>query len=399
MVFFANILKKVKPSATLILAAQADQMKKDGLDIVNMTVGEPNFSTPEHIKEAAKSAIDANQTRYTSFYGIPSLRQEIIKYVKEYYDVDYDVENTIVTCGAKQAIYNALKATLNPNDEVIIITPYWVSYIDMVQLNGGNPVICNANTDGNIDLNHLQSLINAKTKWIILNSPNNPSGFVYNRSTIENLINILNKNTHIHVLTDDIYHRMTYNSEFINPLHVDQTLKDRILIINGFSKSCAMTGWRVGFAVGASKLIQMMGMVQSQSTSCICSIAQHAALSALQEKDKTDQFILTMNKDINEKRLKMIDFFHSSNIDFINPSGAFYFMISCKKYYGRKSLTGTLIENENDFAEVLLKEYLISTVPGNAFGMQNYIRISYAVTPENIGKFTLRMRRLENELS
>lgn len=398
MVFFANILKKVKPSATFILSAQAAQMKKDGLDIVNMTVGEPDFNTPEHVANAAKIAIEGNQTKYTSFYGIPELRHEICRYIHKYYDIEYKNENVIVTCGAKQAIYNAFKATLNTHDEVIIITPHWVSYVDMVQLNGGNPVICKSIADGNIDLDHLRSLINPRTKWIILNSPNNPSGFVYDRKTMEKLDYILNENPHVHVLADDIYHRLIYNNEFVSLLHVDKDLKDRILIINGFSKSCAMTGWRVGFAVGHEQLIKNMGIVQSQSTSCICSIAQHAALSALKEFEKTDQFIAKMNQNKNEKRLKLIDFFQNSEIEFIKPSGAFYFMISCKKYYGKKSLGGLEINNENDFSKMLLGEYLISIVPGNSFGMKDYVRISYAISSDNLEKFMERMEKMQNDL-
>lgn len=399
MVFFANILKKVRPSATLILAAQAGEMKSEGLDVVNMTVGEPNFSTPTHVAEAAKMAIDAHYTKYTSFYGIPALRSAICQYVKKYYNIDYNNDNVIVTCGAKQAIYNTLKATLNPNDEVIVITPCWVSYVDMVQLNGGNPLICKATASGDIDFDHMQSLINPKTKWIILNSPNNPSGFVYGRKTMEKLVDILNKNPHVHVLADDIYHRLIYSGEFINPLHIQPELKDRILIINGFSKSCAMTGWRVGFAVGNEKLIKNMGMVQSQSTSCICSIAQHAALAALQDLEKTDQFIAEMNRNTNTKRLKLINFFQSNQINFINPSGAFYFMLSCKKYYGKTSAKGVEINNENDFSRVMLGEYLISTVPGNAFCMNDYVRISYAISEEDLAKFMERMQQLQKDLS
>lgn len=394
----ANILKHIKPSATLILAEQARKMEAEGLDIINLTVGEPDHLTPEHVCTAARKAIDKRKTLYTSYYGIPELRDEICHYIENYYCIDPARENVIVTNGAKQAIYNALRATLNPQDEVIVFTPYWVSYVDMIRLCGGTPVICKCLPNGSIDLERLAFLINSKTKWIIINSPNNPSGLIYNRETMQKLAEILHKHQHVHVLTDDIYHRLSYDEKFISILHVNPALKERTLIINGFSKSCAMTGWRVGYAAGNKQLIKSMGTIQSQSTSCICSIAQHAALAALQEKDLTDKFIAQMSKSIDERRIMIMNFLHNADFKFLKPSGAFYFLISCENFLQKKSLKGLEINNDADFAKVLLQEYLIATVPGSEFGHENHMRISYVVSEENLEKFMERMQKVRKEL-
>lgn len=399
MTFESHLLKQIQPSATLLLSAQAKEMQKKGLDVVNMTVGEPDFYTPEHIKDAAKQALDGNKTFYTSFFGIDALREEIVKYIKKYYDVDYQRQNTIVTCGAKQALFNALKATLNPNDEVIIIAPYWTSYLEMIKLCGGIPVICPADSEGKVDIKKLNQLINGKTKWLIINSPNNPSGVVYDEDIIKKIVNITHENQHLHLMCDDIYHQLIYEGQFCSPLHIDPNLQDRVLIINGFSKSCAMTGWRVGFAIGPEALIKNMGTVQSQSTSGICSIAQYAALAALQQKEKTQEFITQMNHINDKRRLKLIDFFSQNGFEFIKPNGAFYFLLSCQKYHGIKTSTHNTITNDTEFSQYLLKHHLISSVPGIEFGFPNYIRISYATSEEKLEKFMQRILTLNKDFS
>ena len=383
MSFLAKNLNNIKPSPTIAVSMKAAQLKSQGKDIISLGMGEPDFDTPENIKEAAIKAIKAGDTKYTAVDGTPTLKKAIIAKFKRDNDLEYEANQITVGTGAKQVLYNALMATLNEGDEVIIPAPYWVSYPDMVLLAGGTPVIVESSAKNNfkITAKDLESKITLKTKWLILNSPSNPTGACYSKEELKELAEVLLKHPQVHILADDIYEHLIFDgSKFFTIAQVEPKLKDRTLTVNGVSKAYSMTGWRIGFAAGPVELIKAMATIQSQSTSSPSSISQAASVEALigdQSYLKTNATLFQKRRDMVVKMLNEID-----GIDCNIPNGAFYVFPSCQGLFGCKTKSGQVINNCNDFATYLLEEALVAVVPGVAFGASSFFRISYAASEE-----------------
>ena len=383
MSFLANSLSKIKPSPTIAVSMKAAELKAAGKDIISLGMGEPDFDTPDNIKEAAKNAINKGDTKYTAVDGTPALKKAVIEKFKRENGLEYKASEIIVSGGAKQVIYNGLVATLNPGDEVIIPAPFWVSYPDMVLLAGGNPVIVESSETNNFKISPsaLEKAITPKTKWLILNSPSNPTGACYTKAELKSLAEVLLRHPQVHVMTDDIYEHLIFDGfEFATIAQVEPQLKERTLIINGVSKAYSMTGWRIGYGAGPEKLIKTMSMIQSQSTSSPCSISQAASVEALigtQSFIKPNAEIFQKRRDMVAKMLNAIE-----GINCNIPNGAFYVFPSCKGLFGKKTPAGKVIENDNDFASYLLEEALVAVVPGVAFGAAGFFRISYTASEE-----------------
>jgi aspartate aminotransferase len=362
---------------------KAAELKAQGKDIISLGMGEPDFDTPENIKAAAIVAINKGDTKYTAVDGTPALKKALIAKFQRENDLEYKANEIIVSGGAKQVIYNALVATLNAGDEVIIPAPYWVSYPDMVLLAGGEPVIVDSSEKNNFKISptSLDEAITPKTKWLVLNSPSNPTGACYTKAELKALAEVLLKHPHVHIMSDDIYEHLIFDGfEFATMPQVEPKLKDRCLIVNGVSKAYSMTGWRIGYGAGDAKLVKAMLTIQSQSTSSPCSISQAAAVEAL----AGTQSFIKPNAEIFEKRRNMVVEM-LNKIDGINcntPNGAFYVFPSCLGIYGKKTPTGNVIENDNDFAAYLLEDALVAVVPGVAFGAAGFFRISYTASEE-----------------
>jgi len=397
--FISKRLDKIKPSATLALAAKAQELRAEGKDVIGLSVGEPDFDTPEPIREAAKKAIDNGQTRYTNIAGTPELRQAICDKFKCENNLDYKTSQIIVGTGGKQVIYNAFMASLNAGDEVIITAPYWLSYPDMVKLAEGTPVIIEPKDEDEFKLTPqaLEKSITAKTKWVIINSPSNPTGAAYSEAELTALGEILKKHPHVHVLSDDIYEHLIYdNFKFSTIAEVVPELYDRTLVVNGVSKSYAMTGWRIGYAAGSEKLIKAMSKVQGQSTSNPSSISQAAALEALngdQEFLKDWRIIFKERRDLVVSMLQKTE-----GLECSSPKGAFYVFASCKGVIGKKTPDGKVIENDMDFADYLLEKHNLVIVPGTAFGFSPYFRVSYALDKKTLTKACERIKKACEEL-
>jgi len=383
MSFLASSLSNIKPSPTIAVSMKAAELKAQGKDIISLGTGEPDFDTPDNIKEAAKKAIDQGQTKYTAVNGTPELKKAIINKFKNENSLSYETNQIIVSTGAKQIIYNALVASLNPGDEVIIPAPYWVSYPDMVLLAGGQPVIAETTASNNFKLSpsDLEAKITDKTKWIILNSPSNPTGSCYTDAELKALADILLKYPNIHILSDDIYEHLLFdNLKFSSIINVEPALKDRTLVINGVSKAYAMTGWRIGYAAGDAKLVKAMSMIQSQSTSSPSSIGQAAAVEAL---NGPQDYIASSKKAFQERRDMVVELLNSiTGISCNKPNGAFYVFPSCEKLVGKTLPNGKKVGNDNDFASYLLEEAGVAVVPGVAFGAPGFFRISYAASTD-----------------
>jgi len=381
--FLSSNLSNIKPSPTIAVSTKAAELKAAGKDIISLGMGEPDFDTPENIKQAAISAIKAGETKYTAVDGSPALKKAVVAKFKRENGIEYLPNQISVSTGAKQVIYNALVATLNPGDEVIIPAPYWVSYPDMVLLGLGVPVIVESSAKNNfkITTSDLEAKITPKTKWLILNSPSNPTGSCYNENELKELAAILLKYPQIHILSDDIYEHLIFDGlKFATIAAIEPRLKDRCLVVNGVSKAYAMTGWRIGYGAGSEKLIKAMGIIQSQSTSCPSSISQAAAIEALngiQDFIKPNAALFQNRRDMVVNALNQIE-----GIDCNVPNGAFYVFPSCHGIYGRKTPAGNEIKNDNDFATYLLEEALVAVVPGIAFGAPGFFRISYAASEE-----------------
>lgn len=377
----ADRLNAVKPSPTMAVTAKAAQMKAEGIDVIGLGAGEPDFDTPEPIRNAAKKAMDEGQTRYTPVGGTPALKQAIIAKFKRENQIDYAAEEIIVGCGGKQVIFNALLASVNPGDEVIIPAPYWVSYPDMTRFAEGVPVIVNCPAEQGFKLTAeaLENAITKKSKWLILNSPSNPTGAAYSKAELEALIAVIERHPQLMVMSDDIYEHLVYgDTTFYTLAQLAPQLKERILTVNGVSKAYAMTGWRIGYAGGPAALIKAMSKIQSQSTSNPCSISQAAAVEAL----NGDQTFLNgwreafaRRRDLVVSKLNAIP-----GIDCLTPEGAFYVFPSCKSVLGGQLKTAT------DFSAYLLEEAKVAVVMGEAFGMDGHFRISYATSDELLEK-------------
>ena len=392
MSIVSNNLKKIKPSPTLAVTQKARELKAAGKNVIGLGAGEPDFDTPDNIKKAAIAAINAGDTKYTAVDGTPKLKKAIIEKFKRENGLSFENNQISVGAGGKQIIYNAMMATLNPSDEVIIPAPYWVSYPDIVLLAGGKPVIVECSEEENFKISpkKLESAITEKTKWLMLNSPSNPTGSCYTEPEINSLANILNKQKHVHILSDDIYEHITYeNFKFFTIAQIKE-LKDRILTMNGVSKSYAMTGWRIGYAAGPKDLIKAMAKIQSQSTTNPSSISQAAAVEALNGKQ---DFIVERSKSFQQRRDFVLNELKSiKGISCLKPEGAFYVFPSCSNLLGKKDPNGKFLKTDNDFVESLLENQDIAVVQGSAFGLNGFFRISYATSMDNLKKAMKKMK-------
>ena len=393
-------LSRVKPSPTIAVSTKAAEMKAAGEDVIGLGAGEPDFDTPGNIKAAGIAAINAGKTKYTAPDGIPELKQAICAKFKRENGLDYTPAQVSVGTGGKQILYNALMATLNPGDEVVIPAPYWVSYPDMVLLAGGEPVIAEASMQTGYKLtpDQLESAITPRTKWFIFNSPSNPTGAGYSRAELKALTDVLLRHPHVWVMTDDMYEHLAYGDfEFCTPAEVEPRLYDRTLTCNGVSKAYAMTGWRIGYAAGPEKLIAAMRKIQSQSTSNPCSVSQWAAVEAL---NGTQDFLATNNEVFKRRRdlvVKMLN--EAEGIVCPTPEGAFYVYPSIAELIGKTSAKGTVIENDEAFATALLEETGVAVVFGAAFGLSPNFRVSYATSDEALKEACTRIQKFCASLS
>ncbi len=383
MPFVSDALLRVKPSATIAVTQKARDLKNAGRDIISLSVGEPDFDTPDNIKKAAIAAIERGETKYTPVCGIGPLREAIVEKFKRENKLDYKPSQTIVGTGGKHILFNAFLATVNPGDEVIIPAPYWVSYPDMVAIAGGTPVPVETNMEHGFKLqaDALDKAITPKTKWLILNSPSNPSGAAYTREELKALTDVLLRHPQVWVLTDDIYEHLTYGDfRFTTVAQVEPGLLDRTLTMNGVSKSYAMTGWRIGYAAGPELLIKAMDTLQGQQTSGACSIAQWAAVEALtgpQDFIPERAAIFEKRRDLVVSMINQAKYLHCPS-----PEGAFYVYPSCKEAIGKKVPDGKVIANDEDFVAALLEAEGVAAVQGSAFGQGPNFRISYATSTE-----------------
>ncbi len=399
MAFLADALNRIKPSATIALTQKARELKAEGKDILSLTTGEPDFDTPDNVKAAAIDAIRRGETKYTPVAGIVPLREAIAKKFKRENGLDYKASQTIVGTGGKQVIYNALLATLNPGDEVVIPTPYWVSYPEMVALNGGTPVFVETTIEHDFKLQaaDLDAKITRKTKWIILNSPSNPSGAAYSWAEMKAITDVLVRHPQVWILTDDMYEHLTYGDfKFCTPAQVEPSLYERTLTMNGVSKAYAMTGWRIGYAAGPESLIKAMDMVQGQQTSGACSIAQWAAVEAL---DGTQAHLPVFRKAFEERRDLVVSMLNQAKgLHCPKPEGAFYVYPSCKGLIGSAAPSGKIIQTDEDFVGELLAAEGVAVVHGTAFGLGPNFRISYATSNATLEEACKRIQRFCAEL-
>ena len=379
-------LENIPPSATVTMTQMARDLKERGNDVVSLSAGEPDFDTPDHIKNAAIDAINRGETKYTAVDGIDELKEAIIKKFRKDNNLSFLKENISVAPGGKTIIYNAMIATLNPGDEVIIPAPYWVSYPDIVKLAGGNPIIIKTKETNNFKINSsdLEENITEKTKWIILNSPSNPTGEVYSQDELKSLAEVIKKHPNLYVLSDDIYEYLLYkgSDKFSTIAQFDEDVSHRTVTMNGVSKAYSMTGWRIGYCAGPKKIIDAMRKLQSQSTSNPASISQWAAVEALNGEK---QFLKNWLISFEERRDKVVEMINSADgLKCLKPKGAFYVYPSCEGVIGKKTPKGNIIKNDKDFAMNLLENKSISVVHGEAFGLSPYFRISYATSMEKL---------------
>ncbi|BBB56293.1 aspartate aminotransferase [Candidatus Megaera polyxenophila] len=400
MSLIATRLGFIKPSPTLAVSAKAAELKRSGVDVISLGAGEPDFDTPENIKLAAIAAIKAGATKYTNVDGMPELKKAVCKKFKRENGLEYLPEQIIIGTGGKQVIYNLFMATLNKGDEVIIPAPYWVSYPDIVLLAEGKPVIIEAHLETGFKImpESLDAAITDKTKWFVLNSPSNPSGAAYSKQDLLLLANILRKYPHVQIMSDDIYEHITFDRfKFYNLVAVAPDLKERIFIVNGVSKAYSMTGWRIGYGAGNKDIIKAMALIQSQSTSNPSSISQMAAIEALigiQNYIPKNALSFEKKRDLVFSLLSRI-----KNLECYKPEGAFYLFIRCMKLFGKKTPSGKLLKNDNDVATYLLENGNVAVVPGIAFGLEGYFRISYATSEELLVKACQRIEMCINQLT
>ena len=388
MSIVSNNLKRIKPSPTIAVTTKAREMRAAGMDVIGLGAGEPDFDTPDNVKEAAIEAIKKGDTKYTAVDGTPALKKAIIEKFKRENNLIYKLDQITVGTGGKQVIYNTFMATLNKGDEVIIPAPFWVSYPDMVLLAGGTPKIvkCDENDGFKLSAKKLKKAISKKTKWLILNSPSNPTGVSYTKKEIEDLAEILIKNKKIFILSDDIYEHLRYDNFNFFTIAQIQKLKERTLTMNGVSKSYAMTGWRIGYAAGPKEIITAIRKIQSQSTSNPSSISQAAAVEALNGEQN---FIQERAKAFSERRDFVVNSLNEiKGINCITPNGAFYVFPSCKGLLNKK----TKLKTDTEFVQKLLEKSLVAVVQGSAFGLEGYFRISYATSMENLKKAISRIK-------
>lgn len=394
MAFIADALARIKPSATIAAGQFAAQLRAEGRDIITLSAGEPDFDTPLHIREAAIRALEKGETRYTAVAGITPLREAIAAKFKRENGLDYSPAQTIVGTGGKQVISNAFLATLNVGDEVIIPAPYWVSYPELVSFCGATPVVVQVSPQDGLKLQPaaLESAITPKTKWVILNSPCNPTGAAYTRAELKALTDVLARHPHVWVMADDIYEHLVYGDfEFTTPAQLEPSLMDRTLTVNGVSKAYAMTGWRIGYGAGPLPLIKAMETIQSQLTSNSCSIAQWAAVAAL---NGPQDFLADWRNVFQRRRDKVVTMLNAAQgIDCQTPDGAFYVYPSCAQLIGRRAPDGTVIQTDEDFTRGLLQEVGVALVHGTAFGQGPNFRLSYAAADAQLEDACERIQR------
>lgn len=400
MSLIAKRLDIIKPSPTLALVKKTFELKKLCRDIISLGAGEPDFDTPNNIKEAAIKALRDGFTKYTNVDGILELKQAVQTKFKYENNLDYELDEIIVSSGGKQVIYNLFMASLNQGDEVIIPSPYWVSYPDMVMLAEGIPVFVNCGIDSNFKLTAeaLEQVITQKTKWLIINSPSNPTGAAYSYQELADIAELLRKYPNVNIMSDDIYEHIIFDDfKFYTFAQVAPDLKDRIFTVNGVSKAYSMTGWRIGYGAGSKSLIKAMTIIQSQSTSNPCSISQMAAIEAL---TGTQDFIKPNAKNFQEKRdLTLSILSDTKGISCNKPAGAFYLFPKCNELFGLKTPSSKIIKNSNDFGEYLLEECNVAVIPGIAFGLEGYFRISYATSIKNLEQACSRIKNACNQLT
>ncbi len=394
MGFLADSLSRIKPSPTIAVSQKARELKAAGRDVISLGAGEPDFDTPDNIKEAAIEAIRRGETKYTAVDGIPELKAAIVEKFRRDNGLEYETAQITVGNGGKQVLYNAFMATLNSGDEVIIPAPYWVSYPDMVLLAGGTPVIVETTLENNFKLTpeDLEKAITENTKWFLFNSPSNPSGAAYTRDELKALTDVLMKHPHVWVMSDDIYEHLVYDDfEFVTPAQVEPGLFERTLTVNGVAKAYAMTGWRIGYAGGPVELIRAMGKLQSQSTSNPCSISQWAAVEAL---NGPQDFIAESNRVYKARRDMVVKMLNAAEgITCPTPEGAFYVYPSIAGCIGKKTPDGKVIETDEDFVTALLEAEGVAAVHGAAFGTSPNFRVSYATSTEALEEACKRIHR------
>ncbi len=394
MPFLADALARIKPSPTIAITAMARELKAAGRDIISLSAGEPDFDTPDHIKAAAKDAIDRGETKYTSPEGIPELRVAICAKFARENGLDYAPDQVIVTSGGKQALFNALMATINPGDEVIVPAPYWVSYPDMVRLAGGTPVVVEGRIETGFKMTaaDLEAAITPRTKWLIFNSPSNPTGAGYAAAELKALTDVLLAHPQVWVMSDDMYEHIAYPPfRFATPAEVEPRLYERTLTVNGVSKAYAMTGWRIGYAAGPKPLIRGMVTIQSQSTSNAASISQWAAVAAL---DGPQDYIATAQAAFLRRRDLVVAMLNAApGVTCATPEGAFYVYPSIAGLIGTTAPDGATIATDADFAAALLAAEGVAVVFGAAFGMSPNFRISYAAADDTLAEACRRIQR------
>ncbi len=392
MSIISDSLKRIKPSPTIAVSQKAKELKAAGKDVIGLGAGEPDFDTPENIKNAAIKAIKDGDTKYTTVDGTNALKEAIVKKFKRENNINYTVDQITVGAGGKHVIYNLMMATLNKGDEVIIPAPYWVSYPDIVLLAGANPVVieCSEEQGFKLSAKDLESKINNNTKWLILNSPSNPTGACYSEQEIKNLSQVLKRNPHVNILSDDIYEHITYDGfKFFTIAQIPE-IKNKVVTMNGVSKSYAMTGWRIGYAAGDREIIKAIAKIQSQSTTNPSSISQAAAVEALNGKQ---DFISVRAKAFQERRDFVVNSLNAiEGINCIKPNGAFYVFPSCKGLIGKKDKNGKKITSDTDFVESLLENNEVAVVQGSAFGLEGFFRISYATSMDKLQEAMKRIK-------
>jgi aspartate aminotransferase len=394
MGFLSDALSRVKPSATLVMTQKARDLKAQGRDVISLSVGEPDFDTPDHIKEAAIDAIRRGETKYPPVSGIMPLREAIARKFKRENGLDYKPTQTIVSTGGKHVIYNAMLATLNPGDEVLIPRPYWVSYPEIVALCGGTATFAETTMEHGFKLqpDELDRKITPKTKWLMLNSPSNPTGGAYTRAEMKALTDVLMRHPHVWVLTDDMYEHLVYGDfEFVTPAQVEPALYERTLTMNGVSKAYAMTGWRIGYAAGPEKLVKAMDFVQGQQTSGATTVSQWASVQAL---DGPQDHLKVFKKAFEGRRDLVVSILNQAKyLKTPVPEGAFYVYPSCADAIGRKAPSGKTLETDEDFVTELLESEGVAAVHGSAFGLGPNLRISYATSNAALEDACQRIQR------
>ncbi len=398
--FLSPSLQRIKPSATLALAARAQERKAQGHDVIDLGVGELDLPVPEFVQEAAVHAIQEGYHRYTAITGLLSLREAVCRKIQKDHHLTYNPSEVLVACGAKQVIFNAMVSTLSKGDEVIVPTPSWTSYPDIVQFTGGSPILvpCPESQSFKLSPADLEAALSPKTKWLILNTPNNPTGAVYGQEELGSLAAVLKKHPHVWILTDEIYETFLYDG--LLPARMGQVapfLRDRLLIINGLSKSYAMAGWRLGYGVGPLDLIRAMGTLQSQSTSCASVIAQKAAEAALSSDGAWEAHL---QKCFQKRRDHFVEAFRSvEGLTIDPPQGAFYGYLNCRTFLNKKIPEGDVIETDTSLAQYLLEQGGVNTIPGSAFHFSPYLRLSYSTPSSLVSKAAICIQKALDQLT